>query len=244
MSEVDKLLDIQENQNLKNQEHNIPEPQNGEELEKMGYLRKIPLFIGSPILTFDSTPILEFIKSHYQTEESTSDLLPVLMDASMSKQVERLMFAKAREFHRIGEFQTLKENPKNMTQILTAAMKLKSLMGAKPFNLKMVVDKTRHTYGNASDLLLLMYVMGFVVRWKDKTSNGKWNFQIISGEGEFEKWAARRILEAEQEVAEKLIYISDLKRLAGITKQEEQVIKEVVKPKATRRKKKEDSATA
>lgn len=233
IDKLNEVLDVQESNNPAPAEREIPQPETAEDLEKMGYLLKTPIYLGSTSATLDFQPILEFLSQHFGGEEST--VMPIMLDVSAAKQVEKLLFSKIKEMNRINEFVEMKNNPQVVTQVLAAALKVKSMMGSKDFNLKMFVDRSRHSYTNAKELLTLMYVCGFAVRWKVK---GDWNYRVISGEGQFEEFAQQRIKEANQQIAELMIYIRELEALANIGSVEEKAVAEIVKPKHKSSKKK------
>jgi len=202
--------------------HDINSP---EGLEKLGYMRKIPLFIGTTAAHMNFGSVVEFIQQKFQ--EEYPDVMPIIMDVPTSRQVEKFIFSKTREINKIIEFQKLRQSPENVQQVLSAAMRLKSLMGAKPFRLKTCVDRTKHTYKNASDLLVLMYVMGFVVRWK---AEGEWMYQIISSQADFEAFAQRRIEEAAQLIYEQEMYIDQLRKLANFKPNDAEILNEALMP--------------
>jgi len=234
-----EVLDVQPSNNPAPAEREIPQPETPEDLEKMGYLLKTPLYLGSTSATLDMAPILEFLSMHFGGEES--NVMPILLDVSAAKQVEKLLFSKVKEMNRINEFVEMKNNPQVVTQVLAAAVKVKSLMGGKDFNIKMFVDRSKHSYTNGKELLTLMYVCGFAVRWKVK---GEWYYRILSGEGQFEAFAKQRILEANQQIAELMTYIRELEALCSVHAVEEKQAAEIVKPKRGRKKKELDAATA
>lgn len=215
MADIEQILDVPEPTEeqvaatLTEEDVEIHDINSEEGLEKLGYMRKKPLFIGTTDGSMDFGAIIEFIQQQFV--EHYPDVMPIILDVPTSKQVEKYIFTKTKELNKIVEFQKLRSTPEHVQQVLSAAMRLKSLMGAKPFRLKQCVDKTRHTFKNASDLLTIMYVMGFVVRWKVE---GEWNYQIISSQADFEAFAKRRIEETAQQIWELEQYIDQLRALA------------------------------
>ena len=211
MADIKQILDVPEPteeqvaSTLTEEDVEIHDISSEEGLEKLGYMRKKPLFIGTTDGSMDFGAIIEFIQQQFV--EQYPDVMPIILDVPTSKQVEKYIFTKTKELNKIVEFQKLRNTPEHVQQVLSAAM----LMGAKPFRLKQCVDKTRHTFKNASDLLTIMYVMGFVVRWKVE---GEWNYQIISSQADFEAFAKRRIEEAAQQIWELEQYIDQLRALA------------------------------
>jgi hypothetical protein len=249
MSNIKQILDVPEPTEeqmaaAEEPSQEVLEAASEEELEKMGYMRKIPLFIGSTAAHLNFNEILTFIQEKFT--DSFPDVMPVILDVATSKQVEKYIFSKTKELNKIVEFQKLRQSTESTQQVLSAAMRLKSLLGSKPFRLKQCVDKTRHTYKNASDLLILMYVMGFVVRWKVE---GEWMYQIISSQADFEAFAKRRIEEAAQLIYEQELYIDQLRALIKFKPDDTQILdnalmgaapapaEEVVKVKKPRKKK-------
>lgn len=213
-----------EEQKATNFEEYVGQPVSDEEMEKMGYMRKKPIFIGTTDAFMDFGPIINFIQREFV--DVYPNVMPIILDVPTAKQVEKYVFSKTKELNKIVEFQSLRSNPENVQQILSAAMRLKSLLGSKPFRLKQCVEKTKHTYKNASDLLTLMFVMGFVVRWKVE---GEWNYQIISNQADFEAFARRRVEEAAQQIWELEQYIDQLRALA-IPPNNQEIINQALAP--------------
>lgn len=210
---------------LENEGVEIHDANSAEGLEKLGYMRKIPLFIGTTAAHMNFGSVVEFIQQKFQ--EEYPDVMPIILDVPTSRQVEKFIFTKTKELNKIVEFQKLRQSTENIQQVLSAAMRLKSLLGAKPFRLKTCVEKTKQTYKNASDLLILMYTMGFVVRWKKE---GEWMYQIISSQADFEAFAKRRIEEAAQLIYEQELYIDQLRKLANFNTNQTEIINEVLAP--------------
>lgn len=229
MADIKQILDVPEpneevfpitEQPVEGEEQFDPNTQEG--LEKMGYMRKIPLFIGTTAAHLNFGSVVDFIQ---QNLGDYPDVMPIILDVPMSKQLEKLVFSKTKELNKIVEFQKLRESTENIQQVLSAAMRLKSLLGAKPFRLKTCVERTKHTYKNASDLLVLMYVMGFVVRWK---KDGEWMYQIISSQEDFEAFATRRIQEAAQLIYEQELYIDQLRKLVNFKPNDSEILNEAL----------------
>lgn len=230
---LDQVLDVKEGENTTPNVRSVPE--SPEQHEEMGYLKKRPLFLGSYSAENQEivNKILEFIKENFPQE--VHPVIPVVLDQSASKQVEKYLFNKFRETSKIEEFVSLKNNSQLVTQVLAAAVKVDSLMESKQFYLGDYVKRSRHTHKTASDLLNLLFAFSFAVRWRDE--KGYWIYKIISGPKAFDEFAKRRIEEAQQQIKELQDYINQMLMLADIQDQENKVIEPVVQPKKARKKK-------
>lgn len=196
-----------------------------EGLQKMGYMRKVPLFIGSTSGLMDFGDVIEYITTEFVKKQP--DVIPVIFDTNAARQVEKFIINKSQEASRINQFAELREVPENVLKVFDAAMRLKSFMGTTPFTLKRMVERTKHTYKNATDLLLLMYVMGFVVRWK---VSDEMHYQVISSQQDFEAFAQRRINEAAEKIYELELYIDNLRAMANLNSNGAEIINEVLEP--------------